>query len=377
MWKIPLFKMDLGEAEREAVLRPVRDDWLTLGPVTREFEDRFAELVGAGHAVAVANCTAALHLALAAHDVGPGHEVITPALTFVATANAVRHCGARVVFADCVGEEDLTVDPEDVRRKVTPRTRALMVVHYAGFPAAMEELGALAREHDLVLVEDSAHALVTRVDGRALGTLGDCGCFSFFSNKNMTCGEGGMVTTEDGETAERLRRLRSHGMTTFTLDRDRGRAWSYDCVETGWNYRIDEIRASLALAQLQRLPEFLEGRRRVRAGYLEALDGLPVVVPFTRWDGREDASIAYHIMPVVLPRSADREKVMEHLKSRGIQSSIHYPPAHRFRAARLEGHEALPVTEDLARRELTLPFFPTMTRDEVEAVCRALGEALR
>ncbi len=376
MWKIPLFDGEFGDAELDAVQRPLRENWLTMGQITREFEETFATLSGASNAIAVSNGTSALHLSLLASGVGPGDEVICPAMTFVASANAARYCGARVVFADIVGEKDLAMDPADVRTRVTPKTRAIMAVHYASFPAHTNELLDIAREHDLVLVEDCAHALFTKIEGRTLGTLGSAGAFSFFSNKNMTSAEGGMVTTNDDDIANRVRLLRSHGMTSLSLDRHEGRAWSYDCVETGWNCRIDEIRSSLALTQLRRLDDFLQRRSRVRAWYLEDLDGVPVTVPFTNWDADKGAVIGYHIMPVVLKEGTDRLAVMEHLKAAGIQTSIHYPPAHRFTAALPEKHPALPITESIAARELTLPFYPKMTREDVRLVSSTLSKAL-
>lgn len=375
-WKIPLFDTRFDESDLEAVQAPLRDGWLAMGPRTRRLEEEFAALTGAGHAIAVTNCTAALHLALEAVGVGPGDEVIVPALTFVASANAVRYCGGRVVFADIVGPDDLNLDPEDVARRITPRTTAIVAVHYAGYPAHIERLCEIADAHGLAIVEDCAHALVTRIGDRHLGTFGAAGCFSFFTNKNLTCGEGGLITVSDGALAERLRLRRSHGMTTLTVDRHAGRAWSYDCVETGWNVRIDEIRASLASSQLARLPERLERRRGLRAWYVEALEPLPVGVPFRDWDRRPDVRVGSHIMPVVLPAGVDRQAVMRGLKDDGIQSSIHYPPAHRFTAARDEGHGPLPVTDEIAERQLTLPFYPEMTREDVATVCASLERAL-
>ena len=207
LWKIPLFTSEFTEEELAAVQAPIRNNWLSLGAITGEFEAQFAQLVGAKHAVALTNCTAALHLALAASGVGQSDEVIVPALTFVASANAARYCGARVVFADIKSDVDLTIDPRDVESRLTDRTKAIVVVHYAGFPADIEALAAIADKHQLAIVEDCAHALVTRVKGKTLGTFGNGGCFSFFPNKNMTSAEGGVLITDDDDTADRVRRL--------------------------------------------------------------------------------------------------------------------------------------------------------------------------
>jgi dTDP-4-amino-4,6-dideoxygalactose transaminase len=376
IWHIPLFKPEFGPDELEAVQRPLRDQWLTLGPITAELEAEFRRRTGAGAAIAMTNCTAALHLALLAVGVGPGDEVIVPSLTFVASANAARYCGAKVVFCDIQGENDLTLDVADVERKMTCRTKAIVVVHYAGFPADMRALVALAAANKAVVVEDCAHALISHLEGKALGTFGACGCFSFFSNKNMTCGEGGMVTTDREDIARKLRLLRSHGMSTLTLDRHNGHAWSYDCVETGWNFRIDEIRASLALAQLGKLDDFMSRRREVRRQYLEGLQGLNLQVPFTGAFARGGDGIGCHIMPVLLPRGASRLAVMEALKAEGIQSSIHYPPAHRFSAVPADERTTLERTDDVAAREITLPLFPSMAATEVQQVCRVLGQTI-
>ena len=403
IWRIPLFAPDFGPAELEAVQRPVREGWLTMGPLVSQLEASWRLQTGSAHALAVSNGTAALHLAAMAAGLGPGDEVLCPTLTFVATANAVRYLGAEVVFVESTGEDDLNLDPEDCARKITPRTKAIMVVHYAGFPAAMPQLLALARHHGLAIIEDSAHAVFSRaaVDGasQVCGSMGQTGAFSLFSNKNLTCGEGGLITTNDDEIARKVRLWRSHGMTSLTLDRHEGRAVSYDVVELGYNFRLDEIRASLALAQLERLPDFLWARHRLFLAYRERLSGLPVVLPFAHrpefnlstpgggapgvLDGSASSGIlppiGIHILPILLPEGADRRTVMERLKTRGIQSSIHYPPIHQFEAYRSAAHDAslLPRrTEALSRRQLTLPFYPSMTVDQVDEVVQALGEAL-
>jgi dTDP-4-amino-4,6-dideoxygalactose transaminase len=278
-----------------------------------------------------------------------------------------------------VGPHNLNVDPEDLQTKVTPRTRAILVVHYAGYPADMPRIMAVAREHGLVVVEDCAHALVSSLHGRACGTWGRFGCFSFFSNKNVTCGEGGAITTDDPDAATRLKRLRSHGMTSMTLDRHEGRAYSYDVVDLGHNFRLDEIRSSLLLAQLARLGGFLEARRRLTEEYTRRLSATEVTVP--NYDWAELAwpgdTVGCHIMAVLLPAWADRLRVMAALRERGVQSSIHYPPVHQFTSFR-DGSEGrrLPRTEAIACRELTLPLYPSMSDDQVRYVCDALGEAL-
>ncbi len=374
VWRIPLADIDLGPEEEAAVLDVLRRRWLTMGGVTAAFEAEFAALTGARHALAVTNCTAALHLAGLALGWGPGDEVIVPSLTFVATANAVRYTGATPVFADICGEHDLSLSPADVAARLTPRTRAIIVVHYGGHAADMPTLLALAAQHGLDVVEDVAHAPGATLDGRALGTWGRVGCFSFFSNKNMTTGEGGMVTTEDDALAERLRLLRSHGMTSLTWDRHRGHAFSYDVVAPGYNYRIDELRAAIGRAQLAKLPANNRRRGVLDAHYLALLPlAAPALgLPYAMTRGAP----SYHLRPILLPPGADRPQFMAEMKRRGIQTSIHYPPVHQFSYYRRDDGPALPITEAVAARQVTLPLYPGLTPGDIETVVAAAAEAL-
>lgn len=375
-WAVPYFDLELGEAERNAVTAVIASGWLSMGPQLQGFERAFAHAHGlpAHGAVAVTNCTVALHLALAALDVGRGDEVIVPAVTFVADANAVVQCGATPIFADLVGPDEWTIDPEDVARKVTPRTKAIIAVHYAGYPCRMGPLRALAAARGLRLIEDAAHAPGVRGDdGHFLGTTGDVGCFSFFSNKNMTTGEGGMVVSRDEGVLERLRAQRSHGMTSSSYERFRGRGFSYDVVTPGFNYRMDEMRAALGRVQLERLPAGNAARRRLVLQYRQLLaDRAPEVhVPFADRDGEH----AYHIFPVLLPRGVDRDDIMQRMAARGVQTSIHYRPIPSFRAYAGPDHH-LPVTEAIAPRILSLPLYPTLARAQLELVVDALVAAV-
>ncbi len=374
-WKIPLSDIDFGPEERAAVDDVLRSKWLTMAAVTQEFEQNFAAYVGAKHAIAVTNATAALHLACVVAGLGPGDEAIVPSLTFVATANAIRYTGATPVFADINGENDLNISCAAIEKAITKRTRAILVVHYGGFACDMPGILELARDHDLKVIEDAAHAVGSVLEGRMLGTWGDLGCYSFFSNKNMTTGEGGMLVTNDDGYARRLSALRSHGMTSLTWDRHKGHASSYDVVELGYNYRIDEIRAALGLVQLRKLEANNERRRRLTQVYRDALEELvpKVGVPFA---GHAGVSAA-HIMPVLLPSGANRSNFMENMKSLGIQTSIHYPPIHTFSAFRAGGGEHfLPITDDIAAREVTLPLYPALSDDNVVTVVHAVAQAL-
>lgn len=375
-WRVPFFDTKFGDEEAAAVLRPLRSGWLTMGEEVLQLEAELRQASGAKHAIAVTNCTAALHLASVAMGVGAGDEVLCPTLTFCATANAPRSTGAFVRFCESTSADDLNVDPESIEKNITPRTRAIFVVHYAGFACQIERILEIAGARQIPVIEDCAHALFTSHRGKTLGRFGKVSCFSFFSNKNATCGEGGAVMTDDDETAERLRLLRSHGMTSLTLDRFKGRAFSYDVAVAGFNYRLDEIRAALMRAQLQKLPDLLERRRSLFGRYLEQLAGSPVTTPFARGEyARELPSTGVHLMPVLLPAGADRLAVMEFMKKQRIQTSIHYPLVHEFAAYRDSG-QSLPRTEELGKRQLSLPFYPSMDFDQVDLVVRTLHEAL-
>ncbi len=375
-WQVPFFDTKFGAEEAEAVLRPVRAGWLTMGEEVLHLEAELQAASGARHAIAVTNCTAALHLATVALGVGQGDEVLCPTLTFCATANAPRSTGAVVKFCESASADDLTVDPEAIEKLTTDRTRAIFIVHYAGFACQVERIVAFAERRGIPVIEDCAHALFTTHRGRTLGRFGKLSCLSFFSNKNATCGEGGAILTDDDELAQRIRLLRSHGMTSLTLDRYKGRAFSYDVTVAGFNYRLDEIRAALMRAQLAKLPDFLARRRELFSAYLELLDGSPVSVPFSRGRFAEELpKTGVHLMSVLLPEGTDRLVVMEHMKKRRIQTSIHYPLIHEFAAYR-DTNQDLPHTEALARRQLSLPFYPGMEPDQTRLVVTALLEAL-
>ncbi|GAB4539804.1 MAG: DegT/DnrJ/EryC1/StrS aminotransferase family protein [Anaerolineales bacterium] len=375
-WKIPLADIDFDEKEEEAALRVIRSRWLSMGEETQAFEREFGEFVGAKHALAVSSATAALHLSCAAAGFQPGDEVIVPSLTFVATANAARYMGATPIFADATSPDDLTLSPEAVERSISPNTRGIIVMHYGGYACDMPAILDIARRKNLVVIEDSAHTVGAYLGGKHLGTWGAMGCFSFFSNKNMTTGEGGMVVTDDDALAAKLKALRSHGMTSLSWERHLGRAWTYDVAELGFNYRMDEIRAAIGRTQLQKVKGFNARRAELTALYREYLSELApqISMPFANPRGES----CYHILPILLPAGADRRAFMEALKADGIQTSIHYPPIHHFqnfvnRPEFLRG--ALNVTEDICAREVTLPLYPAMKEEDVKAVAEAAAKA--
>jgi dTDP-4-amino-4,6-dideoxygalactose transaminase len=372
-WSVSLSDIDFGLDEENAVLAVLRSKWLTAGERTATFEQRFAAHVGAKHGIALHSCTAALHLGLLAVGVGQGDEVIVPALTFVATANAVLYCGAVPVFADIEGERSLLMSPEDVERKITPRTRAVVPMHYAGYACDMDRLGALARARGLRVVEDAAHAPGSRWRGRPVGSLSEASCFSFFSNKNLVTGEGGMLTTDDDAIATLVRRGRSHGMTAVSYDRHKGHAFGYDVVQTGYNYRPTEMQSALGLVQLDKLDANNARRRSLVAAYRRRLAAIAgVLVPFEGRDGESSC----HICPILLPPGTSRAEIQRAMRARGIQTSIHYPPIHRFTSFSGRFSADVPALDRVAERLLTLPLHPLMGDREVALVCDALEAAL-
>jgi dTDP-4-amino-4,6-dideoxygalactose transaminase len=374
-WHVPLSDVIVNDELIEAVLADDRSVWWSMGPRVEEFESEFAGFCGAGHAIAVANGTAALHLGLLAVGCGPGDEVVVPSLNFVAAANTIKHTGAEPVFCDIVGPGELNLDPADVEAAVSEKTKAVIVLHYAGFPCDMAAIDEVAERHGLAVVEDAAHAPGASLGGRMCGTLGNVGCFSFFANKNLPVGEGGMLVTDDEELAAQLRLLRSHGMTTLTWDRHRGHASSYDVVLPGFNYRLDEVRAAVGSVQLRRLPEENAGRAHVAARYREALDGQQgLIMPFG--GDHPDRVPSHHLAVVLLPEGVDREAVRTALNEVGIQTSVHYPPIHTFSAYRSEAGRPLPRTDAIAQRLLTLPLYGRMTDEQADAVVEGLLQTL-
>jgi len=361
----------LGEAEKRALAEVIDDRWLTMGDRVRRFEQAFAELHGVDEAVAVSSGTAALQLCLAAFDVGPGAEVLVPSMSFVATASVVVHAGATPVFVDVEGPDRPHMSIEDARRRITGRTRAIMIMHYGGYEMDVAAWRALAGEHGLLLLEDAAHAA-----GLAgPGATSDAAAFSFFTNKNMTTAEGGMVVIGDPERRQRARLLRSHGMTANTLDRTRGRAVGYDVVACGHNFRMDELRGALGLVQVERLPGWNRTRRELADRYRAELgrEVPEVVVPFA--PGHRTAA---HIMPVLLPDGCDRPRVMAEMRAAGVQTSVHFPAIHQFEYyRRAHGAVSLPNTERFSARQLTLPLHPALEPGDVERVVSALREAIR
>ena len=377
MWKVPLFDIAFDEKEVAAVQQVIQSGWLTMGQVTENFEKLFAKHIGVRHAIAVSNGTAALHLANLSLGVSNGDEVICPSLTFVAGANSIVYAGGQPVFAEITSHDDFNISPDDIERKITEKTKVIEVVHYAGYPCNMERIMGVADKHGLYIIEDCAHAPGAEYNGKRCGAIGDIGCFSFYPNKNMTTAEGGMITTNDDKLAEKIRLMRSHGMTTMTLDRHHGHASSYDVVELGFNYRIDEIRSAIGIVQLNKLQENNSKRHKLDQIYIERLaDIFGIQIPFKNRYGIP----SHHIFPVLLENHINREEFMGYLKAKGIQTSIHYPPIHQFDYYRRHfdcNENSLIITEDVGRRVVTLPLYPSMDNEAVHYVCDTVIQFLQ
>lgn len=374
---IPVFDVRLEESHVEAVAATLRSGWLTMGPRIQEFEAEFAEHLGTPHAVAVSSCTSALHLAYLAAGVGPGDEVIVPGITFVASAAAVRYCGGTPVLAEISGQRDLGLDPADVEARIGPRTKAVCAVHYGGYAAPLGPLQEICDRHGLALIEDAAHSPEAVQPGGPegkLGTFGLAGTFSFFSNKILSCGEGGLLATADDDVAELARSRRSHAMTTGTWDRHRGHALGYDVVEVGYNYRLDEPRAALLSARLPDLAADIAARRALTHRYRELLGEVEgLVLPYA--DEQVDASSCY-VMPVMLEDAELRDPVRKLLsESHKVQTSVLYPSISEF-SAYGAGETELPRCERAARTQLTLPLYPHLGEERLQRVVGALRESL-
>lgn len=372
MYHIPLFDLNYGKEEEQAVLETLKSKWISTGPKCAELEKRFAEMLQVEYACAVTNCTAALHLACYVLGIGKDDEVICPSLTFAATVNCIRYVGAVPVFADICGNDNLCMDADQLEALITDRTKAIIPMHYAGFPCDMDKIMGLARKYHLIVIEDACHGPLSEYYDRNIGTIGDIGCFSFFSNKNISTGEGGMIVTNNEEIYKKVKLMRSHGMTTMSYQRASGHATNYDIAELGYNYRMDDIRASLGLAQLEKLKGDLKKRIQIRKWYQEYLSDIDFLeIPFKNHKG----FVSNYIFPVVLRDSTveERDMIRKRLHERGIQTSIHYPAIHRFSIYQ-EFSKKLPNTEYVADNEITLPMYAKLEKTQVEYISKKLVE---
>lgn len=375
-WKIQLSELNYDQKEAESVRNVISSEWLTMGKLSIQFEQEFQSFIGhKNQGIFVSSATAGLHLILMALGLKPGDEVILPALTFVSDANVVLQLGAKPIFCDSVSIENFNASEYSILEKVTDKTKAIIVVHFAGYPMDLEHLRKISRDKNIVLIEDCAHAPGAYLNGHTCGNMADASFFSFFSNKNLAIGEGGMVFSKDENLSQKIRSMRSHGMSAPTLDRHEGRAFSYDVENVGLNYRADEIRAALGLEQLKKLTSGNLARKRITDHYRKKLVNSEIVIPFSQ-DIKNQVS-AHHIMPIILPNNSDRLQVMQYMKEAGIQTSIHYPPFSSFTAFSSQVRKGdLPISEEICRRELTLPLHPRMTMKDVDLIVGKLLECV-
>jgi len=374
---LPYGRHEVDEADVQAVVEVLRGDWLTNGPTVARFEGAFAEVVGARFAAAFSSGTAALHAAAHAGGIGPGDEVITSPLTFLASANCILYCGAVPVFVD-VDPDTLNLDPATLEAALTPRTRAILPIHFAGLPCDMEAIHAIARARTLIVIEDAAHALGAEIGGRPIGGLSNLTTFSFHPVKHITTGEGGMVTTNEPALAERLRRFRNHGIEREV--RERQATWRQDMVAFGFNYRLTDIQSALGLSQLRRLDARLKRREEIAGRYHQAFAAMPEVAAAPTRTGTRHA---WHIYPLRLNGDRlrqDREAIFQALRAENIGASVHYRPVHLhpyYRERLGTGPGLCPAAEAAFERLITLPLFPGMTDGDVADVITAVAKVIR
>ncbi|HOV18539.1 MAG TPA: DegT/DnrJ/EryC1/StrS family aminotransferase [Ottowia sp.] len=379
---LPFARPDIGNAEIEAVARTLRSGWVTTGPETRAFEQEFAAYLGGGvQAIAVNSATAGLHLALEAAGIGPGDEVIAPTLTFTATVEVARYLGADARLVD-VDPVTLNIDPALIEAAITPATRAILPVHYGGLACDMGAIFAIAQRHGLQVIEDAAHALPTRSKGALVGTLPSAATvFSFYANKTMTTGEGGMVVTRDDALAARMRVMRLHGISRDAFDRFTSKtpAWYYEVVAPGFKYNLTDMAAALGRVQLQRLPAFVQRRQQLAARYLSELKSLPLILPA---DAPAGDSHAWHLFVLRLSDEArvTRDEVIQRLSDAGIGTSVHFVPLHRqpyWRDRYGLRPEQFPHADQAYQHMLSIPLFTAMSDDEQGRVIAALKAVVR
>lgn len=373
-YKIPLFDLNFDEKEEQAVLETLKSKWISTGPKCQELENLFCEALCAKYALTTSSCTAALHLAILAIGIKPGDEVIVPSLTFSATVNVVKYAGATPVFADVKSYEDLTIDPIDIEKKITFRTKAIIPMHYGGFACDMDRIMEIAKKHNLKVIEDSSHAPLAEYKGNKLGSIGDIGTFSFFSNKNISTGEGGILVTNNEQYFHDSKLMRSHGMTTMSYERAKGHATEYDIQKLGFNYRMDDIRASIGVVQFKKLEGDLKKRNEVREWYVEKFENIEgLTTPFKNWPYFS----SNYIFPIVINESCKerRDDIRNRLHQAGIQTSVHYPAVHHFSIYK-DHSQNLPLTDYLQDNLITLPMYSKLQKDQIQQIAEVLIEVL-
>lgn len=374
--EVPFFVPWITDSDKKAVLEALESRWLTGGPCARKFENLFANYVGTDYAVSVNSCTAALHLAMRALNIGPGDEVIVPVLTFAATANAPLFVSAKPVFAD-IDEKTFNISAKEIEEKITKKTKAIIVVHYGGQPCNMKEIMEIAEDHNIKVVEDCAHALGAVYQGKKTGSFGTIGCFSFYPTKIITTLEGGMATTNDEKMARKIQVLKEHGMTRGALAREKEITWYYDVVDLGYNYRLNEIQAALGTSQLKRIDTINDKRIKAARYYTKKLNEIEgIITPYEA----EDRTHAYHLYVIRVLKEKfgiDRDELFKKLAARGIATSVHYTPLHllTFYKEKLGyKNQSFPVAERFSEEILSLPLFPTISRAQINYTIQEIAK---
>jgi len=376
---IPYGRQSIDEEDIQAVVEVLRSDWLTTGPKVEEFEQAFAQYVGIKEAVAVSSGTAALHAAMYALGIGPGDEVIVPAMTFAATANCVVFQGGAPIFVD-VNSNSLLIEPEQVESKINSRTRAIIAVDYTGQPADYDQLRTITDKYGILLVADACHSLGARYKDRKVGTLADLNIFSFHPVKHMTTAEGGMITTEDSDLAQKMRVFRNHGITSDHHQREALGSWFYEMMDLGFNYRLTDMQCALGINQLRKLPDFLKRRREIAAQYHEFFAGLKEIEPL---EVREDAIHAYHLYVIKISFSGtknQRKRFFQKMREKGVGVNVHYIPVHLhpfYRKRFNTGPGLCPVAETEFEHILSLPIYPKMSDADMQRVISAVNGTVK
>ncbi|MCL1918051.1 MAG: DegT/DnrJ/EryC1/StrS aminotransferase family protein [Peptococcaceae bacterium] len=367
----------IEEDDIAGVVDSLRSGWLTRGPKTIAFEKAFAEYVGAKHAIGLNSCTSGQHLGLACLGIGPGDEVITTPMTFVSTVNTILHVGARPVLAD-IDPRTMNSDVQKIEEAISPRTKAIVPVHIAGYPCDMDEIMELARCHGLKVLEDAAHGVHTQYKGRMIGSIGDATVFSFYATKNLVTGEGGMITTNDDDLAERLRLMSCHGLSRGAWNRYTAQgSWYYEVLAPGYKYNMTDIQAALGLSQLNKLPRMQARREEIARRFNEAFAGCPAIeLPADSPDVRH----AWHLYIIKLnldEMNIDRNTFIERVKTQGVGTSVHFIPVHKHPFHRdYFGQVRCPVAEEVFERIVSLPLYPKMSDEDVEKVIRVVLETI-
>ncbi len=377
MYKVPLFKLNYNSQEEKALRKVLKSNWLTMGQETISLEQDYSKLISNNiYSIAVSSCTAAIHLSLLSLDLKKEDEIIVPSLSFISQINVIRNLKAKPVLIDCTSLDNWNMNIKMIKKNINSKTKAIIILHYAGYPCLIDaELKKICKTKDIMIIEDVAHAPGAMIGNKFCGSMGDVGCFSFFSNKNISAGEGGLITTKKKTLANKLKYLRSHGMTQLSLDRTLGRISQYDVVEAGLNYRIDELRSSLAIVQISKLKKSNLQRKKIFFSYKKKLANLPITIPFQNISYSFKA--AYHIFPILLPLGVNRDLLIKKLKKQGVQTSTHYPPFWSFSKYKdIFNYKKYPVCEEICDRQLTLPFFPNMKKEDITTVYLSLKKLL-